>query len=136
MYIGNLILVFLNLPMVGVFVRLLRTPMYLLAPLVVMVCAIGVYSVRAEPLDLAVMVVAGAIGYVLRRFGYDVAPLLLAVVLGDRMESGIRTALSISAGDYMIFFKGPASQTFIALFATIVLVRIVTGLMRIGQAKK
>lgn len=136
MYIGNLILVFLNLPMVGVFVRLLRTPMYLLAPLVVMVCAIGVYSVRAEPLDLAVMVVAGAVGYVLRRFGYDVAPLLLAVVLGDRMESGIRTALSISAGDYMIFFKGPASQTFIALFATIVLVRIVTGLMRIGQAKQ
>jgi putative tricarboxylic transport membrane protein len=136
MYIGNLILVFLNLPMVGLFVRLLRTPMYLLAPLVVMVCAIGVYSVRAEPLDLAVMVVAGAVGYLLRRFGYDVAPLLLAVVLGDRMESGIRTALSISAGDYMIFFKGPASQTFIALFATIVLVRIVTGLMRIGQAKK
>jgi putative tricarboxylic transport membrane protein len=136
MYIGNLILVFLNLPMVGVFVRLLRTPMYLLAPLVVMVCAIGVYSVRAEPLDLAVMVVAGAIGYVLRRFGYDVAPLLLAVVLGDRMESGIRTALSISAGDYMIFFKGPASQTFIALFATIILVRIVTSLMRIGKAKK
>jgi len=136
MYIGNLILVFLNLPMVGLFVRLLRTPMYILAPLVVLVCAIGVYSVRAEPLDLAVMVVAGAVGYLLRRFGYDVAPLLLALVLGDRMETGLRTALNISAGDYMIFFKGPASQTFIALFGTIVLVRIATGLLRIGRSGK
>jgi len=136
MYIGNLILVFLNLPMVGLFVRLLRAPMYILAPLVVLVCAIGVYSVRAEPLDLAVMVVAGAVGYLLRRFGYDVAPLLLAVVLGDRMETGLRTALNISAGDYMIFFKGPASQTFIALFVIIVLVRIVTGLLRIGRSGK
>jgi putative tricarboxylic transport membrane protein len=133
MYIGNLILVFLNLPMVGLFVRLLRTPMHILAPLVILVCAVGVFSVRAEPLDLAVMVVAGAVGYVLRRFGYDVAPLLLAVVLGDRMESGLRTALSISAGDYAIFFKGPAVQVFMALFVVVVLTRVATGLLRIGR---
>lgn len=125
MYIGNVLLVLLNLPMVGLFVRLLRTPMAYLAPIVVLLCAIGVFSVKASPFDLYVMAVAGVVGYLLRRFNYDVAPALLALVLGDRMESAFRSALTISAGDYGIFIQGPAAKLFVGLFALIVVVTIV-----------
>lgn len=125
MYIGNVLLVLLNLPMVGLFVRLLRTPMGYLAPIVILICAIGVFSVKSSPLDLFVMAGAGVVGYLLRRFGYDVAPALLAMVLGDRMETGFRSALTISNGDYGIFFAGPAVKLFIAIFVVIVVISVI-----------
>lgn len=126
MYIGNVLLVLLNLPMVGLFVRLLRTPMAYLAPIVVLLCAIGVFSEKASPFDLYVMAGAGVAGYLLRRFGYDIAPALLALVLGDRMESAFRSALTISAGDYGIFFAGTAARIFLGIFAIIVVVTVVS----------
>ncbi|MEZ5738377.1 MAG: tripartite tricarboxylate transporter permease [Burkholderiaceae bacterium] len=128
MYIGNLILVGLNLPLVGVFVRLLQTPMAYLAPIVVLICFIGVYSVNGSMFDIGVLCAAGALGYWLRKFGYDVAPALLALVLGDRMEAGFRRALAISDGDYSIFWKGPAVKVFLALLLVVIVVKIVTVL--------
>jgi len=133
MYIGNVLLVLLNLPLVGLFVRLLRTPMGYLAPIVILICAIGVFSVKASPFDLYVMAAAGLAGYLLRRFGYDVAPALLAMVLGDRMETGFRSALTISAGDYGIFLHGPAVKIFLGIFAAIV---VVTVIAKIFAARK
>jgi putative tricarboxylic transport membrane protein len=97
-----------------------------LAPIVVLLCAIGVFSEKASPFDLYVMAGAGVAGYLLRRFGYDIAPALLALVLGDRMESAFRSALTISAGDYGIFFAGTAARIFLGIFAVIVVVTIVS----------
>jgi putative tricarboxylic transport membrane protein len=119
LYLGNVILVVLNLPLVSIFVSLLRTPMGILAPMVLTVCLIGVYSVKASPLDLVVVAVAGVAGYRLRKFAYDVAPLLLAFVLGDRLELSFRRALTISDGDYMIFLQGPAVRVFLAVLVVV-----------------
>jgi putative tricarboxylic transport membrane protein len=124
MYIGNAILLLLNLPLVGLFVSLLRTPMGYLAPLVMVVCMIGVFSVKASSFELAVMAVAGIVGYALRKFRYDVAPLLLAMVIGDRMEVGFRRALTISEGDYAIFTQGAAVQLFLGILVVVACLQI------------
>lgn len=136
MYIGNAILLVLNLPLVGLFVRLLRTPMAYLAPIVILICAIGVYSVKSASFDLVVLFVAGWIGYLLRRFGYDVAPALLAIVLGDRMEAGFRRALAISDGDYAIFLHGPAVKVFLGLLVAVLVAKAWSArrLARAGRA--
>jgi putative tricarboxylic transport membrane protein len=119
LYLGNIILVVLNLPLVSIFVTLLRTPMGILAPLVLTVCLIGVYSVKASPLDLVVVAISGVAGYLLRKFAYDVAPLLLAFVLADRLELSFRRALTISDGDYAIFVQGPAVKVFLAVLLVV-----------------
>ncbi len=115
MVIGNFILVVLNLPLVGVFVNILRVPYPYLAPTVLMVSVIGVYSVNSASLDLWLMAVFGLVGYFLRKFGFDVAPLLLSIVLGDRIEMALRRSLTISEGSYAIFFQGPAAKLFIGV---------------------
>ena len=117
MYIGNLVLLVLNIPMVGLFVNLLRTPYAYLAPSVMLICVIGVYSVGANSSEVLVMVVFGLIGYLLRKFRFDAAPLLLAVVLGDRMEVSFRRALIISDGDYWGLLRGGASKVFLIALA-------------------
>jgi len=124
MYIGNFILLALNLPLVGLFVNLLRIPFAYLSPSVLMICLIGVYSVNASGLDLSMMVLFGVIGYGLRKFGYDVAPLLLALVLGDRIETSFRRALTISDGDYSIFMSGPAAQVLLIAAGSLVLLHL------------
>jgi putative tricarboxylic transport membrane protein len=113
MFVGNVILLVLNLPLVGIFVSLLRLPYGWLAPMVLLVSIVGVFGVSTSGFDLWVMTLFGALGYVLRKFEFDVAPLLLALVLGDRMEVGFRRALTISDGDYSIFFQGPAARLFL-----------------------
>jgi len=123
MYIGNLILVALNVPLVGIFVNLLRIPFGYLAPIILLISIIGVYSVNANILDVWVMLGAGVVGYLLRKFDYDVAPLLLALVLGDRIETNFRRALTISDGDYSIFVQGPAARVFICALALVVILQ-------------
>jgi putative tricarboxylic transport membrane protein len=119
MLVGNLMLVVLNLPLVGLFVSMLRVPYGYLAPLVLLFCMIGVFSIKASPFDLLIMVGAGMAGFALRRAGYDIAPLLLAFVLGDRIEVNFRRAMTISEGDAMIFLQGPASQASLVLLAAV-----------------
>lgn len=103
MYVGNIILLILNLPLVGVFVNLLRIPYPWLVPLILVVSVIGVYSVEFSSFDIWVMVLSGGAGYLLRKFGYEMAPFLLAFVLGDRLEGNLRLALTISDGDWATF---------------------------------
>jgi putative tricarboxylic transport membrane protein len=103
MYIGNVVLLLLNLPFVGVFVNLLRIPYGWLVPAILVISIIGVYSVNSNAADIWIMVVAGVVGYLLRKLGYEMAPLLLALVLGDRLEEQFRTALTISGGSYATF---------------------------------
>src|SRR5436190_1005264 len=103
MYIGNVILLILNLPLVGIFVNLLRIPYAWLIPMILIVSIIGVYSVNFSNTDIWIMMISGVVGYVLRKFGYEMAPLLLALVLGDRLEENFRLALTVSGGSYAVF---------------------------------
>lgn len=138
MLIGNLMLVVLNLPLVGLFVSMLRLPYGYLAPTILLICVIGVFSVKGSAFDLALMLGAGIAGYFLRKFDYDIAPLLLAFVLGDRIEVGIRRSLSISDGDFSIFVKGPAAQMALALLvacvAGVVILRLRKALQKTAPA--
>jgi putative tricarboxylic transport membrane protein len=103
MYVGNVILLILNLPMVGLFVNLLRIPYAWLVPTILVISVVGVYSVDYKAFDIWVMAISGCAGYFLRKFGYEMAPLLLALVLGDRLEENFRLALTMSGGNYATF---------------------------------
>ena len=116
MYIGNVMLLILNLPLVGMFVNLLRIPYGWLVPIILVISIIGVYSVNFKAADIWIMVVSGGVGYVLRKFGYEMAPLLLALVLGDRLEENFRLALTMSGGSYATF----ADQASLIVMAAVV----------------
>jgi putative tricarboxylic transport membrane protein len=106
MYIGNVILLILNLPLVGLFVNLLRIPYAWLVPIILVISIIGVYSVNFSTADIWIVAISAAVGYLLRKFGYEMAPLLLALVLGDRLEENFRLALTMSGGSYATFLDG------------------------------
>lgn len=115
MYVGNVVLLILNLPMIGLFINLLRVPYAYLYPGILCFCILGVYSVSNSLIDVWIMVVMGAIGYVLRKFGYDLAPVALGLVLAPTLELSLRQSLSMSAGDYGIFLERPIATTLLAL---------------------
>jgi TctA family transporter len=125
MWLGNLMLVVLNLPLVGIWVRLLRVPYRWLFPAIVMFCCIGNYSVSNNPVDVYLCAGIGVLGYVLIKLGCEPAPLVLGYVLGPLMEEYLRRALLLSRGDPTVFFTRPISLAF--MIAT-VLVLVVMAL--------
>ena len=129
MYIGNLVLLFLNLPLVGLFVNLLRIPYAYLAPSILLVSMIGIYSVNSNPLDILIMAVSGVVGYLLRKAKFDPAPLLLAVVLGDRLEVSLRRALTISQGDWWVLLQGAMSKIFLGAVVLLLLLQSAAWLL-------
>jgi putative tricarboxylic transport membrane protein len=120
MYIGNVMLLILNLPLIGLWVKVLRVPYRLLFPLILLFCTIGAYSLNNSTFDVIVMFVFGLIGYVMKKCEYEPAPLLLAFVLGPMMEQALRQSLSISYGDFGIFFTRPISAVSIVLALALV----------------
>lgn len=104
MWIGNLMLVIINLPMVGLWVRLLRVPYRMLFPAILFFCAIGVYSINNQPFDVVLTAFFGLCGYFLLKFGFEPAPMLVAFVLGKIMEEKLRQAMLLSRGNPMTFF--------------------------------
>jgi len=124
MYIGNVILLILNLPLVGIFVNLLRIPYTQLVPIILIVSIIGVYSVNFSSIDIWIMVLSGVAGYVLRKFGYEMAPLLLAFVLGDRLEDNFRLALTMSGGSYATFADNTAIIVLVCALGLLMAVQI------------
>jgi len=129
MYIGNLVLLFLNLPLVGLFVNLLRIPYAYLAPSILLVSMIGIYSVNSNPLDILIMAGSGVVGYLLRKAKFDPAPLLLAVVLGDRLEVSLRRALTISQGDWWVLLQGAMSKIFLGAVLLLLLLQSAAWLL-------
>jgi putative tricarboxylic transport membrane protein len=107
MYIGNVMLMVLNVPMIGIWVSLLRIPQHVLLPAILAVAVIGTYSVDNSMLDLWVLFLLGIIGYVLRKFDFHLAPLVVGVVLGPLIEKHLREGLFMSQGDISVFFKSP-----------------------------
>ena len=112
MWIGNLMLVVLNLPLVGLWVRLLRVPYRWLFPSIVMFCCIGNYSVNNNPVDVYLCAALGALGYVLAKLECEPAPLLLGYVLGPLFEEHLRRAMLLARGDPSPFFTRPISLAF------------------------
>jgi putative tricarboxylic transport membrane protein len=136
MYIGNVMLLILNLPMVGLWVQLLRVPYAILAPIIVLFCCVGVYSVRNTVFDIWVMGIFGIIGYFLRKVDLEPGPLILAFVLGPLLERSLRQALLISAGSPFIFFKRPISGTIMGFLLIFIVFQIVTGIRRRKRLRK
>ena len=99
MYIGNIMLLILNLPLIGLFVRLLYIPGGILMPLILVIATIGIYAINGNPVELYMLLLFGIMGYVFRKIDIPVAPLVLALVLGDMMEQSFRQALTISGGN-------------------------------------
>jgi len=118
MYIGNVMLVLLNLPLIGVWVQILRVPYALLYVFIVLLCQIGAYSVNNSVTDVLLINIFGLAGYLMKRYGFEGAPLIMALVLGNMLESNLRRSLIMSDGDPTIFLTRPISAAFlvVALF--------------------
>jgi len=109
MYVGNAMLLALNLPLIGIWVQLLRVPYTILFPLIVLFCLIGAYSINNSSFDVAIMLIFGIIGYLMKKLSLEAAPLVLAFVLGPMMETALRQSLIKSKGSFSIFFTRPIS---------------------------
>jgi putative tricarboxylic transport membrane protein len=136
MYIGNVMLLILNLPMVGIWVQLLRVPYAILAPIIVLFCCIGVYSIRNTVFDIWVMGIFGMIGYLFRKVDMEPGPLILAFVLGPILERSLRQALLISAGSPLIFFTRPISGALMGFLLVFILIQVIMALGKMRSKYK
>ncbi|WP_336490223.1 tripartite tricarboxylate transporter permease [Methylobacterium nigriterrae] len=130
MWLGNLMLLIINLPLVGVWVALLKVPYRLMFPAILMFCAIGIYSINATPTDVMLIGFFGLCGYVLIKFGFEPAPLLLGFVLGRLMEEYLRRALTLSRGDPMVFLERPVSAVLFVVSAILLAAALLPSLRR------
>jgi len=133
MYIGNAMLLVLNLPLVGVFARLLKTPAVPLYTGVLALSVLGVYALNFNQFDLLLLLGFGLVGYLMQRYGFPLAPAVLALVLGGLVEQNLRRAMSISDGDVNVFFTRPNS---LALVVLILLVVVLPPLVRLRRVRR
>jgi putative tricarboxylic transport membrane protein len=117
MWIGNAMLLVLNLPLIGIWVKMLSVPYRLLFPIIIALCCIGVYTVSNSTFDVLVLVAFGALGYILIKLDCEPTPLLLGLVLGPMLEENLRRAMLTGRGDPMVFFSRPISASLLALAA-------------------
>lgn len=120
MYIGNVMLLILNLPLIPLWVQVLKIPDKYLYPLILLFCLIGAYSIDNNVFDVGVMVAFGIVGYLFKKFGYEGAPLILAFVLGPMFEVNLRRSLLMSQGDFTIFFTRPIAVGALLVCATLI----------------
>ena len=121
MYIGNIMLLILNLPLIPLWVQVLRVPYPVLFPLIVLFCLIGAFSLNNSVFDVFVMIIFGVVGYLMRKFNYEGAPMVMAFVLGPLLEQNLRRSLIISGGSASIFFTHPISAVTLMVSAVILL---------------
>ena len=119
MYVGNLMLLILNLPLVGVFVSVLRMPQHILATLVLLLCLVGAYSLSNSMLDLWVLIGFGIFGWVLRKLAIDSSPLIVALVLGPLMEKTLRQSLFMTRGSLLDIVTRPLTAALLLLGALV-----------------
>jgi putative tricarboxylic transport membrane protein len=130
MYVGNLMLLALNLPFVGLFVNVLRIPYAYLYPLIIMFCILGVYEVNHSIVDVWIMLAMGVVGYLLRKFDFDPAPLVLGLVIAPILEMSLRQSLIMSNGSWTIFFERPIAVTLLAVSLALLAHSTVSFLLR------
>jgi putative tricarboxylic transport membrane protein len=130
MYIGNVMLLVLNMPLIGMWVQVLKLPYRILFPLILMFCIVGVFASGNATFDVVLMVVFGVLGYLMRKFGYEPAPLVLAFVLGPMLENNLRKSLILSHGDFQIFIARPISAVCLLLAAAALAAPLLPALAR------
>jgi len=113
LYVGNAMLLVLNLPLIGLWVKILKVPYQYLFAIILLLCVIGSYITNNNPYDVIIMAIFGLIGYLMKKFSYEPAPLVLALVLGPIMERAFQRSLMISDGSFTIFFTRPISAVFL-----------------------
>jgi putative tricarboxylic transport membrane protein len=109
MYIGNFMLLILNLPLIGLWVKILKVPYVILFPLILLFCVLGAYSLNSTTDEVVLMVIFGVIGYLMKKYAYEAAPMVMAMILSPLMENNLRQSLALSHGSFMIFFTRPLS---------------------------
>jgi len=129
MWVGNLFLVLLNLPLIGIWVKLLSVPYRLLYPAILLFCCIGVYSLNNNAIDVGLALLFGLLGYLFIKLDCEPAPLLIALVLGPMMEENLRRAMTLSRGDPTVFFSRPLSLGLL-IVAAVLLLMVVLPVVR------
>src|SRR5207244_11836773 len=119
-YVGNVILLILNLPLVRLFVNLLRVPYPIMYPIILVCSILGVYAVNSSVVDVWIMLATGVLGYVLRKLDFETAPIVLGLVLAPMMELSLRQSLAMSAGSYAIFVTRPISLVLVGVGGVLV----------------
>jgi TctA family transporter len=130
MWIGNLMLLILNLPLIRIWVMMIRFPYHFLYPTIILFCAIGVFSLNNTNFDVYLLALFGLLGYIFRKLDAEPAPLLLAFVLGPMMEEFLRRALLISRGDPLVLISRPVSAAMLIIAACLVLIVVTPALRR------
>ncbi len=129
MYVGNVMLLIFNLPLIGMWVKILKVPYWVLAPLILLFCLVGSYSIDGYMFDALLVVFVGLLGYLMRKFQYEAAPFIFAFILGPMFERAFRQSLIASYGDLLVFFKRPISAAFMFL-AFLVIASNLVGLKK------
>jgi putative tricarboxylic transport membrane protein len=132
--IGNAILVILNLPLIPLWVRLIRIPRSVLFPFVLGFCVLGAYSINGQAFDIGLMTAFGVLGYAFKKLDIPLAPMILTLILGPLMETSLRQSLEISRGDFSILLTRPISAGLIAVATLFVALSTMQGVARIRGA--
>jgi putative tricarboxylic transport membrane protein len=130
MYIGNVMLLILNIPLIGIWVKILKLPYPILFPLILLFCLIGVYSVNNNMVEIVIMIIFGIVGYLMKKFKYEAAPLILAFVLSPLLENALRQSLLMSHGSFSIFFTRPISLILMVVAILLLVLPLIPGLKR------
>ena len=134
MYIGNFMLLILNLPLIGIWVRVLKVPYGILFPLILLFCFVGAYANNNSLAELNVMIFFGLVGYLMKKTGFEPAPLVMAYILCPFLEEAFRQSLIKSHGDFSIFIKRPISAAILALAAGIIVLNVFSGVKQRGKS--
>ena len=124
MYIGNVLLLILNLPLIGLWVRLLKVPYGIIFPLILLLCLIGVYTINNNSYEILIMLVFGALGYVMRKTGFEPAPFCFAMIIGPIMETNFRQSLLQSRGGFGIFLARHISATLMGVTLCLLFIQL------------
>jgi putative tricarboxylic transport membrane protein len=130
MYLGNIMLLVLNLPLIPMWVKFLKIPYPILFPFILLFCLIGVYTINNNVFDIYLMIFFGIFGYLTRKFGFEGAPFILAVVLGPMMEKAFRQSLIMSKGDFAIFVTRPVSGVIFGIALLLLILPMITKAKR------
>jgi putative tricarboxylic transport membrane protein len=134
MYVGNVMLLLLNLPLIGMWVQLLRVPYRIMFPSIVLICLIGTYSMNNSVFELFLMGIFGIVGYFFKKLDLEMAPLVLAFVLGPVMEDSLKQALLANHGDLTLFIRRPISATFLGVILLFIILQMVPRIRRLKAA--
>jgi putative tricarboxylic transport membrane protein len=133
MYLGNVMLLILNLPLVGLWVKILKIPYRILFPLIVLFCMIGAFSVNNSTFDITIMLLSGVLGYLMRKFRYEGAPLVLAFVLGPMLEYSFKQSLVMSNGSFVIFISSTISSICFSMVLLMLMSALIPGLKKLRR---